>query len=131
MFLPLNEERLSKLSFLEYLKYMKERVDGVHHRKKTDFAYSEARDLSRHIIARYVGETKQTWEDYGKKGAGMHFRLDQGILDKYRTKGSDKSKEGVIDEWRKETSYDLSSYIMALERHAKENPGTPLVNEEI
>jgi len=127
--IQLNEERLAALPFLDYLKEMLSKIKSISHRPKTSYAYSEARELCRHIKHRFVQEYHLTWEDFDLK-TGRHLRLSEDVLDKYRYCKSDKAKTEVIREFVKEYSYDLNNMILARERH-KENPGTPIQDDEV
>ena len=124
------DKKLKELPFLDYLKYMHSRIEGLRHTPKSDRAYTEAKELSRHVITRYVQEYGLTWDDYDKKSPGRNLRLSESILDKYNTRASDSAKSDVIRDFVNDFSYDLSSMIRARERH-KENPDTPIEDEPI
>jgi len=126
----LNDERLSKLPFLDYLKEMHSRIKGIRHTNKSNSAYSEARELSHHIINRYIKEYNLTWENYNSQPAGQHLRLSAQKLELYNHKASDKRKGEVIAEFVREFEYDLMNMIRARERN-KENPSTPIEDEPI
>ena len=122
----LNQDRLNSLSFLDYLKEMHSRIEGIRHSPKSNSAYTEARDLCNDIKYRIVKELHLTWEDWNKR----NLRQSEDILDLYSHSESDKRKAARIAEFVDEYSYDLHSMIMARERH-KENPDTPIEDEEV
>ena len=82
----------------EQLLKLNSRVESLSHRKRSDMTYHEARDIAREI--RYLLPDSN------------HFRLDEGILDKYSFKQSDKMKAYFIEEWKDNTLTDLRSYLM-------------------
>lgn len=124
------EQRLSEMTFLDYLKYMNDRISSIRHISKSNNAYQECRTLSSHIISRYIKEYDLDWENYFLQSAGQHLRLSSQILDLYSYGNSDKKKESRISEFVKEFSYDLGNMIRARERH-KENPSSPIEDEPI
>ena len=125
----LNEDLFKKISFLEYLQYMYDRIKGITHRKKSNEAYSQAKEYTQHIRARFVKEYNLTWEEFDLK-IGHHLKLSADILDMYSFKESEKRKEARIEEFKSDYLYDLGNMIRARERH-KENPDTPIIDEEI
>lgn len=120
----LSEERLAAMPFLEYLKEMLSKVKGIRHVNKSNVAYSDSRDLCRHIKSRFVKELKLTWEEFDTK-IGHSLKLSEDELDKYRYAKSDKAKAAVIKDFVDNYSYDLQSYILARERN-KQSPDTPV-----
>lgn len=124
------DKKLKELPFLEYLRFMHERIKSIRHTPKSNRAYGEATTFANHVIFRYVQEYKLTWENYDDKSPGRNLRLSRDILNKYDTRASDTRKADVIQEFVSDFSYDLLSMIRARERH-KENPGTPIQDEEV
>ena len=82
----LNQDRLNSLSFLDYLKEMHTRIEGIRHTPKSNSAYSESRDLCNDIKHRVVKELHLTWEDWNKR----NLRRSEDILDLYSHSDSDK-----------------------------------------
>lgn len=88
---------MTELSFTEKLKKIYDKLDRLSHRKKSDFAYSEAQEIAT--------ELKYLMPD------SNNIRLDIKLLDDYSYKSSDKRKSEVIAEFRKETMFDLLPII--------------------
>ena len=111
----LNDDKLKELSFLEYLKYMKEKVGDISHTSKSNNGYKEAKIFIRHIIGRYVKEYNKTWQNYMQDEEGSMLFNDDDILTKYGISKSDKQKKDVIEEFKDNISDDLFHMIMARE----------------
>lgn len=124
-----NEERLANMPILEYLKAMHDRIETIQHRSKSNSAYEECTVFAHHIRSRIVKELKLTWQEFDM-GIGRNLRQSEDILDLYSTRDSDKRKADRIKEFVSEYTYDLSSIIRAFERR-KENPNTPIENDEV
>lgn len=88
---------MSELTFTEKLKKAYDKLDRLSHRKKSDYAYSEAIEIA--------NELKSLLPD------SNNIRLDIKILDNYSFKASDKRKNEVIVEFRKESMFDILPII--------------------
>jgi hypothetical protein len=84
---------MTELTFTEKLKRVYDKLDRLSHRKKSDFAYSEAREIA--------NELKSLLPD------SNNIKLDIKLLDDYSFKASDKRKSEVIAEFRKESMFDI------------------------
>ena len=80
-------------------------VENITHRGNNDAAYYEAITLA---------------GDIRRDLPSNHFRLDAKILEKYKFKGSSRSKNQVIEEWKEETLFDLRPYLNREESDFKE-----------
>lgn len=92
-----NNHFMSELTFTEKLKKVYDKLDRLSHRKKSNFAYSEASEIAT--------ELKSLLPD------SNNIRLDIKILDNYSFKASDKRKTEVIAEFRKESMFDILPII--------------------
>jgi len=104
----MNNEKLNELSFIDYIKRMKDDLNSVS-------TYSEAMDFVTHIIGRYVRETKSTYQNYMQEHEGSMLYNDKDILDKYGMSKSKKGKDAVIVEFKDNLNDDLFDMIMARE----------------
>ena len=120
----LNQDRLNSLSFLDYLKEMHSKIEGVRHTPKSNSGYDDARTLCLDIKYRFVKELKITWEEFKIK-QGRNLRQSEEVLDKYRYAKSDKAKSEVIKEFVSDYGYDLQSIIFAMDRH-KQDPNSAI-----
>jgi len=121
---------LQELPFLKYLQEMHDAIECIRHEKKSNRAYTTATEYAHHVIARYIKEYHLSWDNYHKEHAGQYLRLSKKVLDKYETKGSNKSKEYVINDFVQEFTYDMSNMIRARQRHA-EDPSWPIMDDPI
>lgn len=115
------------MELIQYLKDIHYEIERINHLSKSDSAYSKLTDLVRGVKARMVHDLRITWEDFDLK-FGRHLKLSEDILHSYRLKGSDKSKNQVIEEFKKEYLYDLENKIRALELR-EQDPGSPIHDE--
>jgi hypothetical protein len=117
----LNEESLQNLTFLDYLIYMRDYIQiAVYYKSKSHDAYLIAREIMRHIIKRYIKETKKCMEDYYKNDpAGGNLHFDEMLLQKYKTCKRDIDRREVILKFKKELNYDLGNMIRTCERTEK------------
>lgn len=122
-------KKLQEMDFVDYLERMHDWIEGISHRNKSNSAHAECRDLVHNIKVRIVQELNLTWEDYDMK-IGKNLRQSAEILDLYDSRESDKKKSARIKEFVDEYTYDLSNFIRAAKRR-KENPSTPIEDEEI
>lgn len=76
-----------------------------------------------------MNEFKVSTENIRSNSTLNNLRQSEEILDLYNSRESDKRKSARIKEFVDEFTFDLHSYIMALERR-KENPGSPIEDEE-
>lgn len=88
---------MTELTFTEKLKRLYDKLDHLSHRKKSDFAYSEAREIATELTHLMPDSN--------------NIRLDVKLLDDYSFKASDKRKGEVIAGFRKETMFDLLPII--------------------
>lgn len=94
--IQLDHEMLKSLSFAEYLRYMSERIKSITYSKNSSSAYLEAREISKHIIRRYILETNTTSDTYFKQEVGNELRMNDEDLNNYSSQRNDKGKESVI-----------------------------------
>lgn len=88
-----NENNMTELTFKQKVQDIIRRVENIHHRKKADTAYWEAHKISLEMTALFPSSN--------------NIRLDAKILKDYSFKASDKRKEEVIENFKKETIFDL------------------------
>lgn len=96
---------MAELTTLENLNRIYAKLEGLKHIKKSNHAYGEAQSIATEL--KYLLPHSN------------NIRLDIGKLDIYRLKGSDKSKEAVIEEFKSETLFDLRTIINNVERSGK------------
>ena len=60
----LKEDRLSAMSFLDYLKWMQENVINSSYSKGSSSAYWEAREIIQNLIKRYIKEYNLSLDNY-------------------------------------------------------------------
>ncbi|MBF2710042.1 hypothetical protein [Flavobacterium soyangense] len=86
---------------LATLKSLLRRIDNIYHVNKTDKAYYDATE-----VAMELSEKLPDNKDIQK---------DVKILKKYNSKGSDKIKKYVIDEFKENSIHDIISIISEIE----------------
>lgn len=123
------DKRLKEMPLLDYLQSMHDKIENVRHYPKSNSAYDECREFSRHVKYRIVSEYKISWEDFNSK-YGKNLKISEDILDLYSFSESDKRKEARIKEFIGEYTYDLKNKINAILRH-KQDANTPIEDDEI
>ena len=86
---------------LATLKSLLRKIENISHVNKTDKAYYDATEL--------VMELSE------KLPKNKNIQIDIKILKKYNSKGSDKMKRYVIDEFKQESIYDIMKVISDFE----------------
>jgi hypothetical protein len=112
----LNDEFLNGLSFLDYLKWMKDRISRLSYSKGSSRAYSEAREIIQHIIRRYKKHYGLTDANYHDEESGNMLRINETDLDDYtKFAKTDKAKTEVINQFREDMDSDLHKLIFEVE----------------
>ena len=88
---------------LATLKSLLRRIDNISHVNKADKAYSDAAEVA--------SELSDLLPD------NRNIKLDIKILKKYDSKGSDRNKKSVIDEFKENSIHDLISVISSIENN--------------
>jgi hypothetical protein len=86
---------------LTKLKSLLYRIDNITHRKKTDEAYWQATEVATELSTEMPDD--------------KNIKIDIKILKKYDSKGSDKKKQYVIDEFKQESMHDIVRAISSIE----------------
>lgn len=84
---------MTELTFAEKLKRLYNKLDNLSHRQNSDTSYYLARDIASEL--------------QNLMPQSNNIRLDVKILNSYSYKACDKRKSEVIEEFRKETMFDL------------------------
>lgn len=92
---------------IEKLIEIKGKIERLSHVKKYDSTYRTAIALAREL--EYLVPTSN------------HIRLSSEILDKYEIRSSDKSKNQLIEEFKDQMSFDLTTIINSLKRNEEIN----------
>ncbi len=112
----LNEDFLNSLSFLDYLKWMKDRISRLSYSKGSSKAYFEAREIIQHIIRQYKKHYGLTEDNYQDEESGNTLRINESDLDDYtKFAKTDKDKTGVINQFREDMDSDLHRLIFEVE----------------
>lgn len=90
------------------LKSLIRRIDNINHVNKTDKAYFTATEVAMEL-SDLLPDNK-------------NIKLDIKILKKYDSKGSDKIKKYVLDEFKENSMHDIIGIISEIEN----NPPTDL-----
>ena len=86
---------------LPTLKSLLRRIDNINHVNKTDKAYYDATEVAMELSE--------------KLPDNKNIQLDIKILKKYNSKGSEKMKKYVIDEFKENSMHDIISIISEIE----------------
>lgn len=86
---------------LPTLKSLLRRIGNINHVNKTDKAYSDATEVAMELSEKLPNN--------------KNIQLDIKILKKYNSKGSDKMKQYVIDEFKENSIHDIISIISEIE----------------
>jgi hypothetical protein len=114
--MALNDERLKALPYLDYLKWMEDRIKSLSYSKGSSNAYWEAREIIRHIIKRYIKENGLTEENYHDHETGNMLRINEFDLEDYtKYAKTDKAKAEVIAQFKSDMDSDLSRLIYEVE----------------
>ena len=106
-----DEDRLQKMEFVPFLKWVKDNIRYLSHRPKTDTAIREATDLARIVCYKLVREYKLTWEEYETDYNTSDFWDAEQILKEYKFKASDKKKAEVISRYTNSIHIEVSMLI--------------------
>lgn len=86
-------------------------------KKSSEISFSTSHqvlsDLVREIKYQCVTYYKLTWEQFNT-GITRDLRLSEKILERYPLKGSEKRKDAIIDEFKKEYCHDIDKLIFSL-----------------
>jgi hypothetical protein len=88
---------------LTTLKSLLRKIDNITHINKTDKAYFTATEVAMELT--------------DKLPDNKDIQIDVKILKKYDSKGSDKKKQYVIDEFKQESMHDIIRAISAIENN--------------
>jgi len=114
--MTLNNDKLKELSYLDYLKWMQERIKNISYSKGSSTAYFEAREIIRHIIRRYIEENNLTKENYHDNEIGNMLRINELDLDDYtKWAKTDKAKQECIEQFKSDMDTDLTRLIYEAE----------------
>src|SRR5690606_30764774 len=119
----LNEEKLKEMSFIDFLKYMKDYVGSLCHVNKPNEAYKNACNVVGIIKHRFVVENHWTWEEFDSSFQGKNLNLYSKKLKHYNSAKNEKSKKDFLEEVVKEYCYDLTEII----RRREYKPTDPAV----
>lgn len=92
---------LEQMPFLEFLEYMRDRLDNVPNTKKS---YSLCNDISRIVIERYLKENNLDWDNYTHNEYGANFKRSEDLI-----------KVSVSD-FKNQFWFDMGKYISFLKR---------------
>jgi hypothetical protein len=90
---------------LTTLKSLLHRIDNIAHVNKTDKAYYVATEVAMELSE--------------KLPDNKNIQLDIKILRKYNSKGSDKMKRYVLDEFKENSIRDVFKVISGIENHPR------------
>ena len=88
---------------LTTLKSLLRRIDNITHVNKTDKAYFTAAEVALELT--------------NELPDNKDIQIDIKILRKYDSKGSDKKKQYVIDEFKQESMHDIIKVISTIENN--------------
>lgn len=89
---------------LTTLKSLLRRIDNITHVNKTDKAYYVATEVAMELSDKFPGN--------------KNIQLDIKILKKYDSKGSDKKKQYVIDEFKENSMLDIVKVVSEIENNS-------------
>ena len=94
-------------NIINELIQIKGKIERLSHIKKYDTTYRTLSDLASELQL-LVPESK-------------HIRLSAEILEKYKIRSNDKSKNQIIEEFKEQMTYDLNNVINSLKRNENIN----------
>ncbi len=108
----INEEKLNEFSFLDCVKWLRERSEHLSYSKGSGDTYWEAREIIRYLIKRYCNEYGFTSANYHDNEIGrLLFSTDKELDDYTKYAKTDKAKAEVIAVFKSDMDDNTSRII--------------------
>ncbi|MEZ5034713.1 MAG: hypothetical protein R2796_06970 [Chitinophagaceae bacterium] len=115
----LNEEKLSQLSYLDYLKWIQKEVGLLSYSKGDNSdVYWYAKEIVSSVINRYIKENGLTMSNYTDTEIGSNLKSTQvSIEDFYKYDKTHKMKSRTISEFKTDIDDDITRIIYQIENN--------------
>ena len=115
--MSLDNEKLIQLPFIDYLKWMSDRLDSISYSKETNNAYYEAREIVDNVIKRYIKEYNFTNDNYHDNEIGNMLRINKVELDDfYKYDKTNKERSQTISQFKSDMKDDIGRLINEIEK---------------
>jgi hypothetical protein len=115
----MSTQEISKLSYKEYLTYIKEQIPTL-------VLLDDAQRFMTDLVSGYIKENDLTLENYFEPPEGKRLYMDEDILRMHQGPKTKEDIEQLIKEFRLSLSQTLGNMINA--RSGKPTPKSPIKN---